>query len=109
MITTESTEHTEKRQKTKSGKNIKKSQVRSAFFLRRPGFPFLFSVCSVLSVVIVLLSQARGADWPQFLGPERNSTSTETGLLQTWDAKGPAVLWQKEVGEGYSAPVAAGG
>jgi outer membrane protein assembly factor BamB len=48
------------------------------------------------------------ADWPQFLGPQRNSTSTETGLLQTWDAKGPPVLWQKEVGEGYSAPVVAG-
>ncbi len=48
------------------------------------------------------------ADWPQFLGPERNGVSTETGLLQTWDAKGPPLLWQKNVGEGYSAPVIAG-
>src|SRR5215472_15007312 len=51
---------------------------------------------------------AVGADWPQFLGPTRNSTSTEKGLLQTWDAKGPPVVWQKEVGEGFSAPVVAG-
>jgi outer membrane protein assembly factor BamB len=48
------------------------------------------------------------ADWPQFLGPQRNCTSTETGLLQSWDGKGPPILWQKEVGEGYSAPVIAG-
>lgn len=48
------------------------------------------------------------ADWPQFLGPRRNGTSTETGLLQTWGEKGPPILWEKEVGEGYSAPVVVG-
>jgi outer membrane protein assembly factor BamB len=59
-----------------------------------------------LGVLLVLAGVA--ADWPQFLGPERNSTSTERGLLQSWGEKGPPVLWQKEVGEGYSAPVVAG-
>lgn len=48
------------------------------------------------------------ADWPQFLGPKRNSTTAESGLLQTWDEKGPPILWKKEVGEGYSAPVVLG-
>ncbi len=48
------------------------------------------------------------ADWPQFLGPQRNCTSTETGLLRSWDEKGPPVLWQRSVGEGYSSPVIAG-
>jgi outer membrane protein assembly factor BamB len=48
------------------------------------------------------------ADWPQFLGPARNATSPETGLVLTWTAKGPPVLWQKEVGAGYSGPVVAG-
>jgi outer membrane protein assembly factor BamB len=62
-----------------------------------------------LALMICLLLGVMGADWPQFLGPRRDSTSTETGLLQTWDAKGPPVLWQKEVGEGFSTPVAAGG
>jgi outer membrane protein assembly factor BamB len=60
--------------------------------------------CLGLLVCIV----AGAADWPQFLGPQRNSTSTETGLLQTWDKKGPPLLWQKDVGEGYSSPVIAG-
>jgi len=49
-----------------------------------------------------------GADWPQFLGPTRNGISTETGLLQTWSQKGPPVLWEREVGEGFSGPVVAG-
>jgi len=60
-----------------------------------------------LTTIVLLLSSA-AADWPQFLGPQRNSTSTETGLLQTWDAKGPPLLWQREVGEGFSTPVVAG-
>jgi outer membrane protein assembly factor BamB len=51
---------------------------------------------------------AIGADWPQFLGPQRNAVSTETGLLQTWGEKGPPMLWQKDIGEGFSAPVVAG-
>jgi hypothetical protein len=48
-----------------------------------------------LACLVAALNLA--ADWPQFLGPQRNSTSTETGLLQTWDAKGPPLLWQKIV------------
>ena len=49
------------------------------------------------------------ADWPQFLGPNRDGSSPETGLLQAWPEKGPPLLWQKDVGEGYSGPVIAGG
>jgi outer membrane protein assembly factor BamB len=49
-----------------------------------------------------------GADWPQFLGPTRNGVSTETGLLQSWPAKGPPLLWERPVGEGFSGPVVAG-
>jgi hypothetical protein len=48
------------------------------------------------------------ADWPQFLGPTRNSTSTETGLIATWPKDGPPVLWQIDVGAGFSGPVIAG-
>jgi outer membrane protein assembly factor BamB len=49
------------------------------------------------------------SDWPQFLGPTRNGTSTETGLVESWPKKGPPVLWQRDVGEGYSSPVVADG
>ncbi|SFJ06723.1 PQQ-like domain-containing protein [Planctomicrobium piriforme] len=45
-----------------------------------------------------------GTDWPCFLGPQHDGTSTETGLLESWPKEGPPLLWQKKVGTGYSAP-----
>jgi outer membrane protein assembly factor BamB len=51
---------------------------------------------------------AVAADWPQLLGPTRNGVAPETGLLASWPEKGPPVLWEKEVGEGYSGPVVSG-
>jgi hypothetical protein len=44
-------------------------------------------------------------DWPQYLGPERNSTSPQKGILTTWPEKGPEVLWTTNVGIGYGGPV----
>src|SRR5262245_545746 len=43
-------------------------------------------------------------DWPQFLGPNRNGISSETSLLDKWPTNGPPLLWEKEIGTGYSAP-----
>lgn len=53
----------------------------------------------------VALSCARADDWPQFLGPHRNSTSGEKGVLRTWPTNGPAVLWTVPVGRGFGGPV----
>jgi len=50
-------------------------------------------------------TSARAADWPQYLGPARNSTSPEKGLLRSWPEKGPEVLWTIAVGIGYGGPV----
>ncbi len=44
-------------------------------------------------------------DWPQFLGPERNSTSPQKGILRTWPESGPEVLWTANMGIGYGGPV----
>src|SRR5262245_8152060 len=61
-------------------------------------------LCGFLAV-----SATGAADWPQFLGPLRNGVSAETGLLQSWDEQGPPLVWEKQVGEGHSGPVVAGG
>jgi outer membrane protein assembly factor BamB len=53
--------------------------------------------------------QAGASDWPQLLGPNRNGVSGETNLNLTWGADGPAKLWQKPVGRGFSGPAVAGG
>lgn len=44
------------------------------------------------------------ADWPGFLGPQRNGKSAERGLPQKWSPAGPPVVWQTEIGTGYAAP-----
>jgi len=47
---------------------------------------------------------ARAEDWPQFLGPHRDGTSSETGLLDSWGSNGPPLVWDKKIGTGYGAP-----
>src|SRR5208283_58698 len=47
--------------------------------------------------------------WPQWMGPNRNGSSPETGLLTRWPAEGPRVLWKTAGGEGYSSIVVAQG
>ena len=41
-------------------------------------------------------------DWAQWLGPNRNGVSDETGLLRSWPDAGPGVLWRIRGGEGFS-------
>jgi outer membrane protein assembly factor BamB len=45
-----------------------------------------------------------GADWPCFLGPRHDGTSTETGLPPTWPPGGPRIVWQRDLGDSYGAP-----
>jgi outer membrane protein assembly factor BamB len=48
-------------------------------------------------------------DWPQLLGPTRNGVYAGTDLAAVWPASGPPILWHKDVGEGFAAPVVASG
>ncbi len=41
-------------------------------------------------------------EWAQWLGPDRNGISSETGILKAWPAEGPQVLWRAVSGDGYS-------
>jgi len=50
----------------------------------------------------------QAADWPQWLGPKRDGTTTE--VVEVWKEKeGPKVLWREKVTSAYSAPVVADG
>ncbi len=53
----------------------------------------------------IVLSCASASDWPQYLGPTRNSISPEKGILRNWPTNGPEVLWTVSVGKGYGGPV----
>ena len=41
--------------------------------------------------------------WPVWGGPRHDFTSTSTGLADTWPKGGPARLWSRPLGDGYSA------
>lgn len=56
--------------------------------------------------VLLLLASTAAADWPQFLGPNRDSVSTEK--IPAWKDK-PKEVWKKPVGEAHSSPVVAHG
>ena len=58
----------------------------------------------VFALLILSVIAAPAADWPEFLGPNRDGTSPETGLLERFPAGGPPIVWQMDIGTGYSAP-----
>ncbi|NOS72538.1 MAG: PQQ-like beta-propeller repeat protein [Verrucomicrobia bacterium] len=62
-----------------------------------------------LVAVLTFAANSAAADWPQFLGPNHDNTSSETGLLDAWSTNGPTQVWEKNVGSGYSAPSVLGG
>jgi outer membrane protein assembly factor BamB len=59
---------------------------------------------SVCVLTYALCSPA--ADWPQFLGPNRDGSAAET--VPAWSAP-PQVVWRQPVGEAHSSPVVADG
>lgn len=65
----------------------------------------------VMALILMAMSQsperaaaqepAKG-EWPQFLGPQRNGRSSETGLLDRFPDGGPKELWRVPGGVGMS-------
>jgi outer membrane protein assembly factor BamB len=52
----------------------------------------------------------QAADWPQYLGPERDGVYPGEALTRLWPSDGPKVLWRKrDIGAGMSGVVAAKG
>ncbi len=66
-------------------------------------------VASLAIILAFIAGPARGLDWPQWRGPNRNGISQETSLLKEWPKDGPKLLWQqKNIGNGYSTPAIVG-
>src|SRR6056297_3657668 len=57
------------------------------------------------AVFTLLASAIYSQDWPQYLGPDRNSKSPQENILRTWPEEGPEVLWTVPVGIGYGGPI----
>src|SRR5437667_6516264 len=69
----------------------------------RVRFAFCFSVAGCIGLH-AFAAVTGYEDWPQFLGPHRNGTSDQTGLLDRWPTNGVPIRWEKQIGTGYSAP-----
>ena len=63
----------------------------------------------IAAIVVLSVACVFAADWPQYYGPRRDSTSTEKGILRSWPPEGPKVVWTTPVGIGYGGPVVSGG
>lgn len=55
-----------------------------------------------------LAAGAVSADWPRVLGPGDDMATPETPLLREWPEGGPTLLWEVEMGEGYTSPAVSG-
>ncbi len=58
-----------------------------------------------VAFLIVCMLNVNAQNWPQYLGPNRNSTSPQKGILRSWPENGPEVLWTVDVGIGFGGPV----
>ncbi|MFT5302632.1 MAG: outer membrane protein assembly factor BamB [Mariniblastus sp.] len=105
---------------------MKRHSTRPARFARFVEFsvPRLFLVCLPLQFLLIgsptlaqnnavqnatkgsgtqvenIGTRKQGEDWPVFLGPRGDSTSTEKGIITEWN-KGLKVLWTLPLGESY--------
>lgn len=59
----------------------------------------------LMAGIAVILGNSGLADWPQYLGPNRNSISDQRGIIRSWPENGPEILWTTAVGIGFGGPV----
>jgi outer membrane protein assembly factor BamB len=63
----------------------------------------------LLAAGFVCTAAAGAADWPGWLGPQRDGVWRETGIVEKFPSGGPKVLWRAPVADGYSGPAVADG
>ena len=66
------------------------------------------AAATLLLLLLGLAVPGGAADWPTFLGPHHDGSSRETGIRTDWSG-GLPIVWQTEVGEGYSMASVADG
>jgi outer membrane protein assembly factor BamB len=52
---------------------------------------------------------AQSGDWPHWMGPNRDNTWEDNGIIDSFPEGGPGILWRTPIGSGYSGPAVASG
>ncbi|WP_197443499.1 outer membrane protein assembly factor BamB family protein [Maioricimonas rarisocia] len=53
--------------------------------------------------LLAIVTPGSAGDWPQILGPNRDGRAADDEVVSTdWEAAGPPVVWEKQVGSGYA-------
>lgn len=62
------------------------------------------SDCGIVAFITCCFAMeaAGAADWPQFLGGQRNGVSDESGLISAWPESGPTIVWRTPLGVSMS-------
>ncbi len=82
---------------------------RSFVRYRSEMYPGLGTRALILVILLGGLRPLIAEDWPQWLGPNRDSVWRETGVIEKFPAEGPTVRWRIKIGSGYAGPVVAKG
>ena len=65
---------------------------------------------ALLGGLCLTVVSINAADWPGFLGPNRDGHSPDKGLLKQWPKDGPPLLWKvNNIGPGWSSMAVANG
>jgi outer membrane protein assembly factor BamB len=72
-------------------------------------FVNFFRLRLLLAAGLCAAATLQADDWPQWLGPQRDSVWREDGILTSFPPGGPPVVWRAEIGAGYSGPAVADG
>ena len=71
--------------------------------------PVSLCLTAALWLAVTPATVTVAADWPQWMGPQRDNVWREDGLLDAFPDAGPQVLWRTPVAGGYAGPAVAGG
>jgi outer membrane protein assembly factor BamB len=66
-------------------------------------------VLMLAGVASLWTSVARGDDWPQWLGPQRDGVWREKGIIAEFPKNGPKIRWRTPIAGGYAGPAVADG